>query len=169
MRGELLLDPKNIIIGDDDTALASVFSPAPESEQANIAGFGISVATVGEDLLVGSPANLAGGFNNAGQAFLFDRSGNAIRTYDNPEAVQGGFFGFAVAAVGSDELLVGAPRNSVAGEDGAIPEAGQVFLFDKTSSEPLATYDNPNPNAAFISEGIFTGAIPRQILILEQL
>ncbi|MEL6928783.1 MAG: filamentous hemagglutinin N-terminal domain-containing protein, partial [Cyanobacteria bacterium J06600_6] len=159
-QGELLLDPKNIIIGDDGTALSSIFSPAPESEQADIAGFGISVATVGEDLLIGSPANISGGFNNAGQAFLFDRSGNALRTYNNPEPVQGGFFGFAVAAVGSDELLVGAPRNSIGGEDGGIPEAGQVFLFDKTSSEPIETYDNPNPGAAFISEGTFTGAVP---------
>jgi len=158
--GELLLDPKNIIIGDDDTALSSIFSPAPESELADIAGFGISVATVGEDLLVGSPANLSGGFNNAGQAFLFDRSGNALVTYDNPEAVQGGFFGFAVAAVSSDELLIGAPRNSIPGDEGAVPEAGQVFLFDKTSSEPLETYNNPAPGAAFISSGTFTGAIP---------
>ena len=158
--GELLLDPKNIIITDDDTALASIFSPAPEGEQAGIAGFGISVATVGDDLLVGSPANLSGGINNAGQAFLFDRSGNALRTYDNPEPVQGGFFGFSVAAVGSEELLIGAPRNSVAGDNGAIPEAGQVFLFNKTASEPLETYDNPNPGAAFISNGRFTGAVP---------
>ncbi|MEL6494262.1 MAG: CHAT domain-containing protein [Cyanobacteria bacterium J06623_7] len=159
--GELLLDPQNIIIGDEDTALASIFSPAPESEQADIAGFGIAVATVGDDLLVGSPANVSGGINNAGQAFLFDRSGNALRTYNNPEPVQGGFFGFSVAAVGSDELLIGAPRNSIAGESGAIPEAGQVFLFNKTASEPLETYDNPNPGAAFISEGTFTGAVPQ--------
>ncbi|MEO0849306.1 MAG: hypothetical protein AAFY50_23180, partial [Cyanobacteria bacterium J06648_1] len=159
--GSLLLDPKNIIISDEDTAIASIFSPAPEDERARIAGFGISVATVGENLLVGAPANVSGGENNAGQAFLFDRSGNALRIYDNPEPLQGGFFGFSVAAVGDDELLIGAPRNNVTVDDGVtFPEAGQVFLFNKAASEPLQTYSNPNPGAAFVSADIFTGAVP---------
>jgi len=159
--GELLLDPKNIIVGNDNTALSSVFSPTPENEGSNIAGFGISVAAVGEDLLVGSPANISGGENNAGQAYLFDSSGNELRTYDNPDPVQGGFFGFSVAAVGSDQLLVGAPRNNVTRGDGQVfIEAGQVYLFEKGDSQPLQTYNNPNPQAAFVSQGTFVGAVP---------
>lgn len=159
--GKLLLDPKNIIVGNDDTALASIFSPTPEGEESGIAGFGISVTTVGEDLLVGSPANISGGQNNAGQAFLFDSNGNALQTYDNPNPVQGGFFGFSVAGVGNDQLLIGAPRNNVTvGDGGVFAEAGQVFLFDKTSTQPLQTYSNPNPGAAFVSRGTFVGAVP---------
>ena len=159
--GELLLDPQNIIVGNDNTALASLFSPTPEGEETGIAGFGIAVATVGEDLLVGSPANISGGQNNAGQAFLFDPNGNALQTYDNPNPVQGGFFGFSVAGVGNDQLLIGAPRNNVTAADGGVfTEAGQVFLFDKTNTQPLATYNNPNPGAAFISQGTFAGAVP---------
>ncbi|GAB4524225.1 MAG: hypothetical protein Tsb0014_02510 [Pleurocapsa sp.] len=157
--GELLLDPKNIIIGDADTALATVFNPLPEDEGSNIAGFGIAVDTVGDDLVVGAPANSSGGENNAGQVFLFDSDGNAEQIYDNPEPVQGGFFGFSVAAVSNEEFLVGAPRNT--STDG-VAEAGQVFLFGKENTDVVAKFDNPNPDAIFsFTASDFTGSIPR--------
>jgi filamentous hemagglutinin family protein len=156
--GELLLDPKNITIGDPDSPLATLLNPNPEGQSGDVVGFAASVATVGEDLVVGSPAyDFTDGDETvsfAGQVFLFDNNGNFLRTYDNPNPTAGGFFGRSVATAGENEFLVGASRNTV----GDVTEAGQVFLFNKDSIEPIQTYDNPNPNARF--EFDFAGSIP---------
>jgi filamentous hemagglutinin family protein len=154
--GELLLDPKNITIGDPDSPLATLFNPNPEAQSGSLFGFAASVAAVGGDLLVGSPNyNSPDGVNFAGQAFLFDRNGENPRIYNNPNPVVGGFFGSSVAAAGDNEFLVGAPRNT--STDG-VTEAGQVFLFSKDNTDPIRTYDNPNANARFIFD--FSGSIP---------
>ena len=158
--GELLLDPKNITIGDADSPLATLVNPNPEdvdadnSSDGDAVGFGISVAAVGENVVVGAPNYNSSETKNAGQAFLFDSNGNALRTYDNPNPVEGGFFGWSVAAAGDNEFLVGASRNT----SNEVQQAGQVFLFDTENTDPIRTYDNPNSDARF--DFTFGGTIP---------
>ena len=103
--------------------------------------FGSSVTAAGDNLLIGAPLNASGGFNFAGQAFLFNRSGGLLRTFDNPNPVLGGRFGWSVAEAGTN-LLMGAPRNIA----GGVADAGQAFLFNP-SGALLQTFDNPNPVA----------------------
>jgi len=86
--------------------------------------FGRSVAGVGRDILIGAEGNTSGGFEDAGQAFLFNPTGTLLQTFDNPQPVVGGNFGFSFAAVGSN-ILIGAPLNT----SGEFEDAGQAFLF----------------------------------------
>ncbi len=153
--GELLLDPKNITIGDPDSPLATLFNPSPEAQSGDAVGFAFSVAAVGDEIVVGSPNYTSQGFNFAGQVFLFDSNGNFLETYDNPNPTTSGFFGWSVTNAGGNEFLVGAPRNT---SSSGVTEAGQVFLFNTESSETLRTYDNPNPDARF--EFDFGGLVP---------
>jgi hypothetical protein len=104
--------------------------------------FGFAVASVGADhLLVGANLDNAGA-TNAGAAHLFDAAGRLRVTLTNPTPAMDDNFGFAVAAVGSDELLVGAPQD----DSGAL-NAGSAYLFE-TSGTLLLTLTNPNPSTA---------------------
>ncbi|MGD1918439.1 MAG: hypothetical protein ACFCAD_05870, partial [Pleurocapsa sp.] len=146
--GELLLDHKNITIGDPDSPLATLFNPNPEGQAGTLVGFAFSIATVGEDILIGAPNyDSSDGIASAGQAFLFDRNGQNPITYDNPNPIVNGNFAVSVAPAGNEQFLIGAIRNSSGDQN---LRDGQVFLFDKQSTEPLQTYNNPNPDAAFI-------------------
>ena len=86
---------------------------------AGISDFGVSVAAVGADLLIGAPQANSG----AGAAYLYDTSGNALQTFLPPDG--GGEFGAAVAAVGAN-VLIGSPLDN--GGDGA------AFLFFSSPS-----------------------------------
>ncbi|MEQ9625287.1 two-partner secretion domain-containing protein, partial [Coleofasciculus chthonoplastes] len=133
--GTLLLDPKTITIRDPNTPLATFLNPEPVADSR----FGTSVATVGSDILIGAFLNTSGGFEDAGQAFLFNSTGTLLQTFDNPQPLVGGNFGISVAATGSD-ILIGARGNT----SGGVTRAGQAFLFNPTGTL-LQTFDNPQP------------------------
>jgi hypothetical protein len=99
--------------------------------------FGISVAAVGSDmLLIGSGAE-DDGFYHSGAAYLYTTNGTLITTFTNPTPQAGALFGFAVAGVGNDKVLIGASR-----EDLGITNSGSAYLFS-TNGVLLATYTNP--------------------------
>jgi len=102
--------------------------------------FGRAVAIADSDFLIGALGNDSGGFMGAGQAFLFDRSGTLLHTFDNPNPRADARFGRTVAFSGSN-LLIAAHRND---SSGGVTRAGQAFLFD-ASGALLRTLDNPNP------------------------
>jgi hypothetical protein len=112
--------------------LTTITNPTPAS-----GSFGSSVAAVGVDrLLIG-----AGSLASAGAAYLFDLAGNLLTTFMNP-APPGPFgdrFGAAVAAVGSDRVLIGA-----SGNDTGASSAGVAYLFD-LAGNLLTTITNPAP------------------------
>ena len=65
--------------------------------------FGISVAGVGSDVLVGAPFS-----QNEGSAYLFGPSGNLLQTFSDPNQTTGDEFGYSVAAMGN-RFVVGSP------------------------------------------------------------
>ena len=134
--GTLLLDPKNVTIDDSTSSLATIFNP-----NASGGSFGLSVAAAGNDLLIGAQGNTSGGVFVVGQAFLFDRDGTLLKTFENPNPVAFGRFGLSVAAAG-DDFLIGAPGNF----SGGVSRAGQAFLFNR-SGTLLQTFDTPTPFA----------------------
>ena len=106
--------------------------------------FGLSVAAVGSDqMLIGAPDHFTVGLNR-GAAYLFNTDGNLLTTFLDPSASQSGneSFGSAVAAVGSDCVLIGSPANRT----GGYYLAGAAFLFS-TNGILLATLTNPSPAA----------------------
>jgi hypothetical protein len=102
--------------------------------------FGIAVAAVGENVLVGALGDDTGA-RDAGAAYLFDgKTGALIRALQKPTPAEADWFGGAVVVAG-ESILVGAPLDDL----GAV-DAGAAYLFDGTSGALLQTLRNPTPN-----------------------
>jgi hypothetical protein len=91
--------------------------------------FGISVASLGDEVLVGA----RGVNNNAGAAYLYNTAGQLLHTFTDPNS-QTFDFGSSVALSGND-VLIGAP---------GAPRSGAAFLYD-TSGQLLQTFQTPDP------------------------
>ena len=121
------------------TLTATYTNPAP------VAGdqFGYALAAVGTNrVLVGAYVADGGAATDAGVAYLFDLSGNRITTYTNPTAAASDYFGRAVAAVGTNRVLIGASSDNT-----GATHAGAAYLFDLAGTL-ITTYTNPTPQAA---------------------
>lgn len=114
--------------------------PAP----SNAASFGASMARLGpRHLLVGAPLDGAA----TGAAILYEWSphGPLYRTTVTNPAAGSDHFGTAVASLGTNLLLVGAPR-----ADAGATDAGAAYLFawNGTNTTLLAVVSNPSPDLA---------------------
>ncbi|MEQ9236779.1 CHAT domain-containing protein [Coleofasciculus sp. E2-BRE-01] len=142
--GTLLLDPKNITIGDANSPLAIRFNPNNSSTENQ---FGYSVAALGSDVLVGDPGYDEGGQNDVGIAYLFDgNDGSLLQSFINPDTdtppnATGDQFGFSVAGVGLN-VLIGAPGDDIGGES----NVGSAYFFNLEENQ-VRTLSNPTPQA----------------------
>src|SRR6185503_15910841 len=85
-------------------------NPTPEADD----DFSGAVAALGNDcVLIGAPGD---GAANTGAVYLFRTNGVLLRKFDNPNpsysyrlgpALDGDWFGSAIAAVGTDRVLIG--------------------------------------------------------------
>jgi len=92
-RGEVLL--YDAATGAKKTA--TMQNPSTASIKAD--RFGESLATVGQNLLVGAPAyDAAGGHRDAGRAYVFAQSGSLLYEVANPEPTAFDWFGASLAA-----------------------------------------------------------------------
>ncbi len=118
--------------------------------------FGVSVAAVGVNVLIGAPYDDTGK-TDAGAAFLFNpATGDLVRVFQAPTPAAGELFGRAVAAAG-DQILVGAPHE-------ATGKAGAVYLLDPGTGALLQTFQSPTP-AAGDQFGFALAATPTTLLI----
>ena len=131
--------------------LVTFTNPIPADDDD---GFGTSLAAVGTNLVIGGAFLNDTGASNAGAAYLFSTSGTLLTTFSNPTPEADGYFGFPVAAVGLDRVLIGASGH----REGAVV-AGAVYLFH-TNGALLTTFTNPSPRnydsfgSAAVSVGI---------------
>ena len=103
--------------------------------------FGITVAAVGSDrVLVGAWGDNLGTISS-GAAYLFSTNGALLRTFANPTPGIGDAFGRALAAIGSDLVLISAP-----GDDTGAGDAGSAYLLN-TDGALLTTITNPTPKS----------------------
>jgi hypothetical protein len=117
------------------TLLTTFTNPTP----AIADNFGYSVAVVGSDrVLIGAPWDDMGA-TDTGASYLFSTNGTLITTFTNPTPAIADLFGSAVAAMGSDRVLIGADQDRT----GAI-SAGAAYLFS-TNGTLLTTFTNPAP------------------------
>lgn len=101
--------------------------------------FGATVAAMGTDrVLIGAYYDDAGAVN-AGAVYLFRTNGVLLTTFTNPAPAAGDWFGYSIAAVGTDRVLIGAFYD----DSGAV-DAGAAYLFN-TNGVLLATFTNPAP------------------------
>jgi len=118
--------------------------------------YGASVAAAGQDrVLIGAYANDApNGTRYAGTAYLFSTNGTLLAALTNPTPTIGGSFGGAVAALGSDGFLIGAPAFGF-----GATNAGRAYLFSippppsltiqLTASNTVAV-SWPSPSTGFV-------------------
>lgn len=126
------------LFGTNGTLLTTFTNPSPVVNGR----FGVSVAALGADrALIGAERANIGGVV-AGAAYLFSLTGGLVATFTNPAAVLGDGFGTAVAAVGTDRVLIGAWGSDIGASD-----AGAAFLFS-TNGTLLTTFTNPTPEVS---------------------
>lgn len=105
--------------------------------------FGEVLTAVGDKILAGIPGDDVTRYDvslyDVGSACLFDSTGGLRALILNP--AQNGYdqFGYAVAALGTNRLVIGAPGSDV----GAV-DAGQVYIFD-TDGLLVQAITNPVP------------------------
>ena len=86
--------------------------------------FGISVAGVGNNVLIGARYDDTGA-SNAGAGYLYDgTTGALLHTFNNPTPATDDFFGQSVAGVGNS-VLIGAYA-----DDTGAGNAGSAYLFE---------------------------------------
>jgi len=125
------------LFSTDGTLLTTFTNPTPATDDR----FGWSVAAVGSDrVLIGADFDDTGA-SAAGAAYLFSTNGTLLTTFTNPTPATDGRFGCAVAAVGSDRVLIGAY-----GDNTGAAGAGAAYLFS-TNGTLLITVTNPTPAA----------------------
>ncbi len=117
------------------TLLTTFTNPAPAYDDE----FGITVAAVGtERVLIGAWSDDTGA-TNAGAAYLFSTSGALLTSFTNPTPAVGDYFGFSVAAVGTERVLIG-----VANDDTGAINAGAAYLFSLEITPSLSIRLDPH-------------------------
>ncbi len=130
-------------------------------EHSSSANFGGAVAFRGNRLLVGAPRFTVGGAVEAGQAYVYQRSGPdqwaLIATLDSPLPEADGRFAAALSWLSDDELVIGAPRETDRGQGGA----GRVhrYAFDGSDWQLVGTL---LPVAAEADAGFGSALLPWQ-------
>src|SRR5262245_44016761 len=125
---------------------------------------GWSVATLGDDVLVGVPrAEGSTGTVDAGAAYLFDgTTGAVLATFRSDTPTGGAVLGWSVAGAG-DEALVGAPDDLLDTPAGAAVGAAYVFRRDGTQRLRLKSpdphsFDEFGWSVAFVGSFFVVGA-----------
>jgi filamentous hemagglutinin family protein len=149
--GTLLIDPQSITIRDTSSPLATFLNPNTTND-----AFGLSVAGVGDLIAIGAPFAVVGGAERVGIAYLFDRQGRQITTFNNPNPNIRDEFGFALTGVGENFLLIGAP--------GDFNRVGAAYLYNLTG-ELQTTFNNPAPSVPGGEFGISVAAVQNNVLI----
>ncbi len=125
--------------------LQTFYNPTPYTGPAGSEYFGVSLATLGDSLLVGDPYD-SSVVENGGAVYMFDAATAQLqRTFLNPNGAGGEYledieeFGSknAVSSVGSDGVLVGAWNTG--------DNRGTAYLFSADTGDLLHTFQSPTP------------------------
>jgi large repetitive protein len=113
--------------------------------------FGRSVAISGTTVVVGAVLETASGKAGAGHAYTFNATtGDLIWTLTSPNTHKDGEFGDSVAVSGTT-VVVGAPGETVSGENGA----GHAYTFSTVTGDLISRLTSPNAQ----SDGSFGGSV----------
>jgi hypothetical protein len=121
------------LFSTNGTLLTTFTNPSPPG------AFGTSVAALGTDRVLIAAYRSDAGATQAGRAYLFRTNGALLTTFTNPTPADYDLFGYSMAAMGNDRVLISAPFDNTGAED-----AGAVYLFS-TNGTLLRTFANPTP------------------------
>ena len=148
------LEPRLLLAGED---VLTILNPVPGANDH----FGSAIAAVGADMIVVGATDDDEAALDAGAAYVFDRdSGGLLHTLLSPAPASGDQFGFAVAAVGQDKVLIGAPRDDTQRVDG-----GAAYLFDLLTDEVVHSFFSPDPQPRASFGSAVAGAGDGKLLI----
>jgi hypothetical protein len=142
----------------DGLLLQSITNPAPAINDF----FGYSVAGLGLDRLIIGSYNHSTGALEDGVAYLFNIDGTHLVTFTNPTPAVADSFGYSVAAVGIDCVLIGALNDGT-----SSPYSGAAYLFS-TNGTLLRTFTKPGPTNYANFGCCLSGVGPDKILIGAQ-
>jgi hypothetical protein len=107
--------------------LTTFTNPSPNSVY-----FGSAIAPVGDKVLIGA----SGG---DGAAYLFSTNGSLLTTFTNPTPASLTWFGYVVAAISRDKVLI-----TAFGDPTGAGASGVAYIFS-TNGSRLTTLTNPSP------------------------
>ena len=117
-------------------ALLTTFTnPVPSSDGA----FGEVVAALGNDRVLVGASDANTGASRAGVVYLYNTNGALLTTFTNPTPAAADNFGWSVAAVGSDRVIIGAFHDNT-----GATASGSAYLFN-TNGALMFTFTNPAP------------------------
>jgi len=140
-----------------DEATGDLLYTFTKPRAAAAESFGISVAAVGQNVVVSAPRDWSHLYHN-GVACVFDGSPGEPMELQPEEAAS--WFGVSVAAVGSD-ILVGACYYD---DTEVPPNAGAAYLFNGDTGKRLLKIPNPEP-AADDYFGVSVAGVGNNILV----
>ena len=139
-----------IFSGKTGALLSSLPSPQPQQS----AGFGWSVASLGD--LTGDqiPEFMVGAFahDGIGRVFVFNGKDNSLVWTLAPPSPESASFGWSIAEAndldrdGTPDIVVGAPYTSV----GEVSARGRAYAFSGQTGKLLYTIDDPRPRAGAV-------------------
>lgn len=120
--------------------LITLENPTPDGEDR----FGVSMAQVGRNLVVGAWHDSNNGVDYNGIVYVFDElTGTILRTLENPSPAFADLFGFDLERIDDRRVVVGNHADDVMGEQ----DVGTVYVFDVDTGDLLLTIPNPEPAA----------------------
>lgn len=144
-----------VYLFSEDGTLLTTFSN-PQAPSAS--NFGRSVAALGPDrVLIGAP--MEKGFLDPGLAYLFTATGELISTFRKPDERPLDLFGWSVAALGTDRVLV-----TSIGDDTGADGAGAAYVFPAPAPPP----DPPTLAIARDTDGIVVSWTDSNQFVLQQ-
>jgi hypothetical protein len=128
------------VYSTNGTLLNTITNPTPE----NGAAFGAQIVVLGKDrLVISAPRDSTTGFES-GSAYVFDINGTLLATINNPAPAIYDYFGWSMAAFGSEGVIIGAP---------GATNAGSAYLFSVPAppSAPLLAIQLTTPDTVTVS------------------
>lgn len=135
---------------DLNGALLKTF-PIPDPAAGS---FGAALAGMGEDRVLIGAYNYQVGIAQVGQAYLFGTNGTLLTTFSNPAPASVQAFGFGVATVGTDRVLIGS------GGGGPFLFTTNGVLVTTFTKPGGGTFDNYATSMAAVgSDRVLIGAL----------
>jgi len=110
--------------------------------------FGRSVASAGDNVLVGAPSSAYTPDPTPGAAYLFGTSGNLLQTFENPTPNTNDGFGYSVAAT-SEAAVISAPNDDTRGGN-----AGAAYLFDLSGNLQTTFFSPAASSGAYFGSSV---------------
>jgi hypothetical protein len=143
------------LFSTNGTLLTTFANPTPAVGDQ----FGHAVAAVGPDKVLISAIVDDTGATNTGAVYLFSTTGTLLTTFTNPTPAELDFFGYSIAAVGTDKVLISAALGSA-----SVTNSGVVYLYS-TNGARLVTFVSPTPASGEVFGYNVSWMSPDKVLI----